>query len=43
MAREGYLAHRTNVQYDGNPPVVLLKDEFEDEDDEKAPVKKESK
>ena len=43
MAREGYLASRVNARYDGNPPVVLLKDEFEDEDEGKAPEKKESK
>ncbi len=42
MAREGYLATRRSAQYDGNPPMVLLKDEFEDED-EPAPVKKETK
>ncbi len=32
MAREGYLANRKNVIWDGNPPFEFPKDEFEDED-----------
>lgn len=34
MAREAYLSNRRNAVYDGNPPLVLTPDEFEDEDEE---------
>lgn len=33
MAREGYLASRRNDIYDGEPPLELMKDEFEDEEE----------
>ena len=33
MAREGYLSTRRNAVYDGNPPLDLTVDEFEDEED----------
>lgn len=36
MAREGYLSTRRNAVYDGDPPMILTPDEFEDEDDEAA-------
>lgn len=39
MARQGYLAARKNAVYDGNPPMELLADEFEDEDDKKGEKK----
>ena len=35
MAREGFLASRRNAIYDGEPPLELMKDEFEDEVEEK--------
>lgn len=38
MTREGYLSMRRNAVYDGNPPLVLTPDEFEDEDEEAAPT-----
>lgn len=31
--RDAYLSNRTNLIFDGNPPMMLLKDEFEDEDE----------
>lgn len=31
MAREGFLATRRNNAYDGNPPLELIQDEFEDQ------------
>lgn len=30
--REAYLQNRENLVWDGNPPLVLIEDEFEDED-----------
>ena len=29
---EAYLENRENLVWDGNPPLVLIEDEFEDED-----------
>ena len=34
MAREAYFSTRRNAVYDGNPPLELTPDEFEDEDEE---------
>ena len=30
--RDAYISNRINLIYDGNPPMLLLKDEFEDEE-----------
>jgi len=30
--REAYLQNRENLVWDGNPPLVLMPDEFEDEE-----------
>ena len=37
MAREAYLSMRRNAVYDGDPPMTLTPDEFEDEEDKAAP------
>lgn len=44
MAREAYLSNRRNAVYDGEPPLTLTPDEFEDEDEDAAkPAAKEAK
>ena len=44
MAREAYLSKRRNDVYDGDAPMVLTPDEFEDEDEAAAkPAAKEAK
>ena len=42
MTRQAFLANRRNEIYDGDPPLELVKDEFEDEDDAPAAEKKEN-